>query len=170
MTYPLFDYFWPALVIGVLVGAIGGTIIWRRQLAGARRKAAHALAGLAAIAGFLLWSGPLGAGERFIAAVEPPIQRMLVHYEMTQVTGKLRRAPLRRQIVYAGPADELQRTELVRMAEEAPGIASATWNLNVRAIPIVVEGAAVALIGLLVGLVIAYLLELRRRDNAEWSW
>lgn len=167
---PLFDYLWPSVIIGALVGVVGGLAIWRRALLGAARARAFAAAGAGAIAGSLLWSGPLGAADRFIAAVEPPIRQMLVEYEMTKVQAALRRAPLRRQIVYSGPADDLQRSELVRMAEEAPGVASATWNLKVGAIPIVVEGAAASLLGLLIGLTIAYLLDVRRRNNAEWSW
>ena len=166
----LFDYFWPVLIFGVLAGAVAGTIQWRRRLVGAKRAAALGAAGLVAMLGALAWNGPLGAGERYIAAVEPPIRQMLVNYELTQVRAELRRAPLRRQIVYSGPADEFQRSELVKMAEAYPGIASATWNLKVRAVPIVAEGFAVALIGLLLGLTIAYLFELRRRNNAEWSW
>lgn len=167
---PLLDYLWPCLIIGAAVGIAAGLAIWRRRPAGKRRALAFGAAGLAAIAGAMLWSGPLGAADRFITAVEVPIRAMLVHYEMTQVSAGLRRAPLRRQIVYRGPADEVQRTELVRMAEELPGVASATWNLKVRAIPIVAEGGAVALFGMLVGLLIAYLLDVRRRNNAEWRW
>ncbi|MEO6434055.1 MAG: hypothetical protein ABIO29_08795 [Sphingomicrobium sp.] len=167
---PLLDYLWPSLIIGALVGVVAGLILWRRSLVGMQRNLAFGTAGLAAIAGFLLWSGPFGAADRFINAVETPIRQMLVHYEMSQVRAELRHAPLRRQIFYRGPADEVQRTELVRMAEESPGIASATWSPKVRAIPIVVEGAAVALLGLLLGLLIAYLLDVRRRNNAEWRW
>lgn len=167
---PLFDYLWPCLIIGAVVGVASGLVIWRRRPAGMQRTLAYGAAALAAFAGAMLWSGPLGAADRFISAVETPIRAMLVHYEMSQVSAGLRRAPLRRQIVYRGPADEVQRTELVRMAEELPGVASATWNLKVRAIPIIVEGGAVALFGLLVGLLIAYLLDVRRRNNAEWRW
>jgi len=34
--------------------------------------------------------------------------------------------------------------------------------------PVIVEACAVVLVGFLVGLVLAYLVELRRRSNAEW--
>lgn len=167
---PLFDYFWPSFICGVLAGAVAGTIMWKRHLVGPKRKLAIGAGALTAISCAMIWSGPLGGADRFIAAAEAPIRQMLINYEMTQVSAHLRRAPLRRQIVYSGPADEFQRTELVHMAEGAPGIASATWNLKVRAIPIVVEGAAVALLGLLFGLFLAYLAELHRRNNEGWSW
>lgn len=167
---PLFDYLWPCLVLGVLVGVGAGFPIWRRRFAGRPSALAFLASGIGALAAMLLWSGPLGGADRFIGAVEPPIRQMLVEYEMTQVSAELRRAPLRRQIVYTGPADELQRSELVRMAEEAPGVSSATWNLRVGELPILVEAGAAALFGLLIGLLIAYLLEVRRRNNREWSW
>ena len=37
-------------------------------------------------------------------------------------------------------------------------------------IPMIVEACAMSLIGFMLGLLIAYLVELRRRANAEWSW
>jgi hypothetical protein len=36
--------------------------------------------------------------------------------------------------------------------------------------PVIVEGLGITLAGFLAGLVLAYLLELRRRDNADWRW
>ena len=37
-------------------------------------------------------------------------------------------------------------------------------------IPVVVEACAMSLGGFLIGLTLAYLVELRRRANAEWRW
>lgn len=37
-------------------------------------------------------------------------------------------------------------------------------------IPLAVEAGAMALGGFLTGLLLAYLVELRRRANAEWRW
>ena len=37
-------------------------------------------------------------------------------------------------------------------------------------IPLIVEAGAIAFGGFLVGLLFAYLVELRRRSNAEWRW
>lgn len=37
-------------------------------------------------------------------------------------------------------------------------------------IPLIVEAGAMALGGFLAGLFFAYLVELRRRSNAEWRW
>ena len=36
--------------------------------------------------------------------------------------------------------------------------------------PVIVEAWAMALAGFLIGLTLAYLVELRRRANAEWRW
>ena len=36
--------------------------------------------------------------------------------------------------------------------------------------PLIVEACGMALIGFSIGLLIAYLVELRRRTNAEWRW
>jgi hypothetical protein len=35
---------------------------------------------------------------------------------------------------------------------------------------LIVEGMAVALLGFLFGLLVAYLVELRRRYNSQWNW
>jgi len=36
--------------------------------------------------------------------------------------------------------------------------------------PLIVEAFAMSLAGFLIGLTLAYLVELRRRANAEWRW
>jgi hypothetical protein len=37
-------------------------------------------------------------------------------------------------------------------------------------VPLIAEGAAVAVLGFLLGLLLAYLVELRRRYNAQYNW
>ena len=37
-------------------------------------------------------------------------------------------------------------------------------------ITLIVEASAMSLIGFSIGLLLAYLVELRRRANAEWRW
>ncbi len=37
-------------------------------------------------------------------------------------------------------------------------------------IPLVVEACAISLVGFFIGLLLAYLVELHRRANAEWRW
>jgi hypothetical protein len=36
--------------------------------------------------------------------------------------------------------------------------------------PVIVEAFGVSLAGFLIGLTLAYLIELRRRANADWRW
>jgi hypothetical protein len=167
---PLFEYFWPDAAIGLVIGAVGATIFWRRKPGRIGRWLWFDLAIVLVVAGTLVWSGPLGAGHRFIAQVEPAVERTLAAYEMTQVHARLGRAPLNRQVILEGPANDLQRSELVRIIGEVPGVSIATWGYPGGAWPIILEGAIVGLAGFLFGLFLAYLLELHRRYNAQWDW
>jgi hypothetical protein len=77
--------------------------------------------------------------------------------------------PLTRRVELSGPADDFQRSELARLMDEIPGVSGATWSSG-RGIPLIAEGLAVTLLGFLLGLLLAYLVELRRRHNAQWNW
>lgn len=164
------DYFWPSFAAGLVVGAIAFTIVFRRKLSGFRKwLVLDVSVGVAALCS-LLWSGPLGGGRRFIDAVEPTARATLDYYEMTQISAQLGHAPLTRQLILEGPADDFQTSELVRLMSQLPGVSNATWQGGNGALPIIVEGALVAVAGFLVGGLLAYLLELHRRYNAQWSW
>ena len=89
---------------------------------------------------------------------------------MTKVTAHLHRGPLTRHLVLSGPADDLQTSELVRTMDTLPGVSRAQWGASPAGLPLIVEGLAVALLGFLLGLLLAYLVELRRRYNAQWNW
>jgi hypothetical protein len=167
---PLWAYFWPSFVAGVVVGIIALTIVFRRKLAGWHKwLVLDGAVGVAALCS-LLWSDPLGGGRRFIDAVEPLARKALDYYEMTQIDARLGRAPLTRELILEGPADDFQTTELVRLMSQLPGVSDATWQGGNGAPPIILEGALVAIAGLLVGALLAYLAELHRRHNAQWSW
>ena len=164
------DYFWPSFAAGLVVGAIAFTIVFRRKLSGFRKwLVLDVSVGVAALCS-LLWSGPLGGGRRFIDAVEPTARATLDYYEMTQINARLGHAPLTRELILEGPADDFQTSELVRLMSQLPGVSNATWQGGNGALPIIVEGALVAVAGFLVGGLLAYLLELHRRYNAQWSW
>lgn len=167
---PLLEYFWPSFAAGVVIGAIFLTLIFRRKLEGWRKWLLVDGAIVAAILCSLLWSGPLGGGRRFIDSVEPLARKALDYYEMTQVSGRLGHAPLTRQLILEGPADDFQRSELVRLMSQLPGVSNATWQGGNGAWPIILEGAVVALAGLLLGALLAFLFERHRRYNAQWSW
>ena len=163
----LWSYFWPGFGAAVVIGIIAGAIAFRRR---PKRNAAFALGVLLSIALAALWHGPLGAADRFAIKVERDVQDTLVYNEIPEVSGHLHHGPLTRRVFLSGPADDFQRSELVRIIGSVPGVSSATWSASGGGVPLIVEGAAVAVLGFLFGLLVAYLLELRRRYNAQWNW
>jgi hypothetical protein len=161
-------YFWPILTAGLLIGGIGGLFAFRQR----PRRTAILAGGLAlslACAG--LWHGPLGAADRFTARVERQARQALDHYEMAKVSAHLQRRPLTRRIVLAGDKlDDWQKGELVRLFSQLPGVSGATWSTSGGGIPVIAEAGLSAIAGFLGGLLLAYLIELRRRYNAQWTW
>ena len=87
------------------------------------------LLGLAVTIGFTaLWHGPLGAGERLAALSEASARRTLDYYELPLIQAKMERRPLSRRLVLSGPADDFQRSELVRILDETPGVLEVRWD------------------------------------------
>ena len=86
-------------------------------------------AGVAATLGFgAIWHGPVGAGDAFAARADALARATLDHYEMTAVSARLERSPLSRTMVLSGRADSFQRTELVRILREVPGVSNVRWD------------------------------------------
>ncbi len=86
-------------------------------------------AGIAATIAFAgLWHGPLGAGERLATRAEKIARKTLVLYELQSVSAQVARNPLARTIVLSGPADQFQRSELVRIMNQVPGISAVRWT------------------------------------------
>jgi|tagenome__1003787_1003787.scaffolds.fasta_scaffold19946860_2 hypothetical protein len=186
----LLSYFWPIVAAGLAIGIIAGAIGFRRALSPVKDKLAppppvppeyyrkrliSLIAGVAmAVAAACVWSGPLGGADRFIAHVERNAREALDYYEMPKVTARLHRAPLTRRLVLAKPADlaltDFQVSELARLFSQVPGVSGAQWRSSPTGLPLLLEGAAVSLVGYLFGLLLAYLVELRRRYNAQWNW
>lgn len=117
-----------------------------------------------------LWHGPLGAADRFAAQVERNARQTLDDWEMAKVTAHVQHGLLTRRVILAGPADEFQSSELVRIIGELPGVSHAQWSDRSSGTPLILEGIAASVLGFLLGLVLAYLVELRRRYNAQWDW
>ena len=162
----LWSYFWPPLGAGLVLGIIAGDVAFRRPR---KRVAALAIGALLSIALAALWHGPLGASDRFAAEVEQTIRQALVYNEIPEVSGHLHRDPLTRRVLLSGPADDFQRSQLIILIDQVPGVESVSWSGG-RGIPLIIEGSAVALLGFLLGLLVAYLRELRRRYNKQWNW
>jgi len=87
------------------------------------------LSGVAAtIAASALWHGPLGAGERLATRAEKIARATLDYYEMSAVSARLARHPLSRVIILSGPADDFQRSELLRIMGQVPGVNEVRWD------------------------------------------
>jgi hypothetical protein len=163
----LWTYFWPIFAVGLVAGAIAGTVAFRRP---GKRTAARVYGVLAAIAVAGIWHGPLGAADRFSSRVERGARQALDYYEMTKVTAQLQRGPLSRRLILAGPADDFQHSELVRVLNQLPGVSGVSWTNRRTGLPLIAESVIVACAGFLMGLLVAYLVELHRRYNAQWKW
>ena len=183
---PLWSYLWPLLAAGLFIGALAGSIAFRRtgaQTDGGpaddrptdkrpRRKLWIALAAgaVASLAATGLWYGPMGASALFTSRVERAARITLDNYEMPRIASHLYRTPLSRRLILSGEADDFQRSELARILGTIPGIREVRWSSKGGGLPLIAESALVALLGFLLGLLLAYLFELRRRYNAQWNW
>ena len=165
----LWDLYWPVIVAAAVAGVIAGAFGFRRKKRG-RFSLAVGIA--AAILFAWIWHGPVGTSDRFVSAVERQTRQVLVDWEMPSVRAVVAREPVRRTLILSGPADDFQRAELVRILNYIPGVGNVRWANSPRtlAIPLLVEAELAALISFGLGLVLAYLLELRRRSRAQWSW
>jgi len=182
----LWSYFWPCFGAGLLCGVIAGIFAFRAprvRVKAAQEEIAAALASWsrrrrrAIIAGILatsvaaaVWHGPLGAADRLAVELERSARQTLAANDAPAgVTARIRHRPLTRQLVLAGPGDDFQRAEAARLLGQIPGVSDADWNKS-AGIPLIVEGVATGLVGFLFGLLLAYLVELRRRHNSQWTW
>ena len=175
----LWDLYWPVVTASVVIGVTAGWIGFRKagrnfDPAAYRRKRAVALS--AGALGVLLiawiWHGPVGTAERFATTVERQTRQVLVDFEMESVQAVVVRGPLERSLELSGPADDFQRSELVRILNDVPGVEAVHWSDTRGGFipPLIAEVELAALISFGLGLLLAYLLELRRRYNAQWSW
>ena len=174
------DVYWPLLTIAIVLGVVAGSIGLRatssrqsktREL---RRWAALTITtgALVVFALGAIWHGPVGAGERLATTVDRTSRGVLDDWEMTQVQGQIERDPIKRTLVLSGPADDFQRSELLRIMDDVPGVANDRWaNMQPPfALPLFAEAELAGVICFGLGLLLAYLLELRRRYRAQWSW
>ena len=133
-----------------------------------RPNTAFSLGLAATVASAVLWHGPGGAADRFVTRSERDVRTMLEYFEMKQVEGRVQRGPVARRIFYSGKADEFQRSELVRLGEDLPGIGEARWSRPKTALsyplPLVVEAIALALGSFLIGLTISAIAWYARRE------
>jgi hypothetical protein len=87
------------------------------------------LIGIAAVfAASALWHGPLGAGDRLASQAEASARRTLNYYELPMIQARMQRHPLARRLILSGPADDFQRSELIRILDETPGVLEVRWD------------------------------------------
>jgi hypothetical protein len=139
----LWQYYWPIVAIGIVIGAVTGTLLYNRLVISARDRLAGLetavddrkrkrrttfMAGVATTVGLaIVWHWPLGAADRLTGHVEAAALAELKHQEMFGVTARLERSPLRRRVVLSGPADDFQQAELIRILDELPGVSGVRW-------------------------------------------
>lgn len=161
------SYFWPVFAAGLLVGVIAGLVAFHRR---SKRTIPLGIGVMVALALAVLWHGPLGSADRFVLQVERTARATLNNNEIPEVSAHLHRGPLTRRLALSGPADDFQRSELLRIMGGLPGVSQASWSGADGGLPLVAEACIVAAAGFLLGLLLAYLVELRRRYNAQWKW
>ncbi len=174
------DIYWPLLTASVVFGVVAGIVGFRAtpsnrpgtRLFKRNAGVAVVIGGLAVLVLGSLWHGPFGAGGRFASTVEETSRRVLNDWEMPQVRAHLDRGPMTRTLVLSGQADDFQRSELIRIMDDVPGVANVRWTdmKPTAALPLLAEAELAGLVCFGLGLLLAYLLELRRRYRAQWSW
>jgi hypothetical protein len=162
----LWDFYWPVVTAGMVAGLCAGWIAFKRN-----RRVILAAGALATIVMALLWHFA-GTGDRFAGRIDARAKTLLVDFEMQAVSVDVDRRPLRRQVTLAGPADDYQRGELARLMELLPGISKAHWerDRSPLPLPVMIEACLLSLFGFSLGLLLAYLVDLRRRANSHWRW
>ena len=130
-----------------------------------KRNPALAIGIVATLVAAALWHGPGGAAVSFTSTAERTMRITLDHYEMPAVAVRLQRAPLTRTLRFDGPADAFQRSEIMRIGREVPGVAATAWagRPAPRALPLLAEVMLMALACFAIGAVLAYIAALRRR-------
>jgi hypothetical protein len=92
-----------------------------------KRNAILALGIAAVLAETAIWHVPVGGGDRVAGKIESAARAELDRLEMRQVTARIERRPLRRRLVLAGPADDFQRGELLRIMDNITGVSGVRW-------------------------------------------
>lgn len=135
------------------------------------------MAGLiAAMAAAAIWHGPVGTADRFAEERETIARLNLEYYEMDpQVAVAMQRGPLTRRLWLTGRADDFQRSELVRILDGIPAVADVQWwrpeGGSLRGepvLPLIVEVELAAIAGFGFGMIVAFLVALRRRAT-RWN-
>ena len=132
------------------------------------RNGALAIGAALTIAMTTTVASPMGGNRAIATTIEHYARQQLDHDEMAGITATVTQGPLRRRLFLAGPADDFQRTEIVRRMEELPGVSEARWNHRqpLFPLPIMIEAILLTLAAYAAGATLSYLVALRRRARA----
>ena len=163
-------YFWPLFAAGLVIGLIAGLIGLRR-----RKRAPHRrLSPPACSPASPRRSGTARSAraDRFAAQVErtsrAPLDALRNADDQPRICIAVRSAA---RSMLSGPADDFQRSELVAHHERSSrASASPAGPAKAAACRCSSKAPARRSLGFLFGLLLAYLIELRRRYNAQWNW
>lgn len=170
----LWDLYWPILAAALAIGTLAGVFAFREGAA--RRRKVLALAGgfAAAFIVTALWHGPAGTAADLRVSVETTARTTLDYYEMNRIEAGLQSSPAGRTLLLAGEADDFQRSELIRILRQVPGVVAVQWKDSGDGesfpLPLLLEVELWSLLVFGLGLLLAYLIEVRRRARAEWRW
>lgn len=167
----IWDIYWPVALLGLIGGLPAGLLLFRRD--GRPKRLRWAVAVGAVAAATFGWHALHGAGT-VRSTLESRARAEIERLEMSQVAVQLQDSPVSRALILSGKADSFQRTELARILSTMNGVREARWQgtrsrQDLR-LPLAIEAELLALLGFCLGLAIAYVVELRRRDRIEWGW
>ena len=133
------------------------------------------LIGLAAalLAGWA-WHGPAGQGEKLANRIESDARNLVAQARLPGTAVRLERAPLSRDLVLSGEANELQREGLGSgfgvkdYARATPDVGNVRWEDEPKAfsLPLLAETLAVAALAWLAGLLLGTLFFNRRQRHS----
>jgi hypothetical protein len=184
----ILQVYWPLLLAAFTMGvAAGRSAFFRPRISDeadestkqtaaksyrSRRKRLLLVGCAAMLIAVPLWHGPMGGGARFAAQAEGLARGELRWLEMEQITAALERRPLTRTLRLSGSGvNDFQQAELSRILSTTPGVSRVRWpHERGWTIPLLAELGLLSLLPFLAGLGFSYLVEIRRRVNAEWSW
>lgn len=161
----LWSFYWPVFTAALLLGLGAGLVaLYRKPRLNLARLV---IAGALAVAAAAAWHVPLGAGERLASSIETAARAELVRLELPDIRARIEHQPLSRTLVLAGVADRFQRRELPRYMRALTGVDAVRWarrdGQRPTPVPLLAEATLLALTGFGLGLLLVYLLELRRR-------
>jgi hypothetical protein len=125
---------------------------------------------VAVLAG-LIWYGPAGQGEKLASRIESDARNLVAQAELAGASVRLERAPLSRDLVLSGKANDLQREGLgsglgvLDYARATPDVGQVRWDDEPKAfsLPLLVETLGIAALAWLAGLLLGTLLFNRRQ-------